>query len=138
MKVFLDTNVVVSALIARGLCDELLRLLIRGHTRGRFELLIGAPVVDELDRILRDKLSADRETRRLASALLAEGKSVPRAEKLPVSTVPDPDDIPVLASALAAKADLFITGDKTLLKLGAIEGMAIVSPREAWVKLRAA
>jgi len=49
---------------------------------------------------------------------------------------PDPDDAPILAAALAADAKLFVTGDKALLALGAVDDMAIVDPRTAYERLR--
>jgi predicted nucleic acid-binding protein len=49
--------------------------------------------------------------------------------------VSDPDDAPVLACAVATKADVFVTGDKALLDLGEIEDMPILSPRQLWQRL---
>jgi predicted nucleic acid-binding protein len=51
MKVFFDTNVVVSALTTRGLCAGLMERLIESQE----QLLIGEPVVAELTRILAEK-----------------------------------------------------------------------------------
>ena len=56
----------------------------------------------------------------------------PSATEWRGASISDPDDIPILACALAAKAPFFVTADKALLALGMIEGMAIVSPRECW------
>ena len=47
----------------------------------------------------------------------------------------DPDDDQVLALALAAKADLIVSGDNDLLSLGSFEGIAIVAPAEALRRL---
>ena len=44
---------------------------------------------------------------------------------------PDPDDDVVIGTAIAAKADLLVTGDKALLGVGAFEGGRIVSVAEA-------
>ena len=41
-------------------------------------------------------------------------------------------DTNVLASALGASADVFVTGDKSLLDLGEVQGMPICSPRRLW------
>jgi putative PIN family toxin of toxin-antitoxin system len=46
-------------------------------------------------------------------------------------TAPDPDDDVVIATAIAAGADLLVTGDKDLLSVGHYEGGRIVSVREA-------
>ena len=44
-------------------------------------------------------------------------------------------DIPILACALAANADVFVTGDQALLDLRAVDGLSIVSPRQLWSQL---
>ena len=44
---------------------------------------------------------------------------------------PDPDDDMFIHRALAAAAELLISGDRDLLDLGRIEGVAILSPAEA-------
>ena len=55
---------------------------------------------------------------------MVQPKSVPRI-------VPDPDDDVVIGTALAASADLAVTGDGGLLSVGAYEGVRIVTVREA-------
>jgi putative PIN family toxin of toxin-antitoxin system len=45
--------------------------------------------------------------------------------------VSDPDDDVVIGTALAAKADLLVTGDRGLLDVGAYQGTRIVSVTEA-------
>jgi predicted nucleic acid-binding protein len=50
-------------------------------------------------------------------------------------SLPDPDDEPIVASALAGKAQVFVTGDKALLELGSVEDLPIVSPRQFWEML---
>lgn len=49
----------------------------------------------------------------------------------------DPDDDDVLALALAAQADLFVSGDKDLLMLGQFEGTPILTARQALEQLAA-
>lgn len=51
MKVFLDTNVLVSAFATRGLCADVLRQVLAEH-----ELLVGERVLREVRRVLRVKL----------------------------------------------------------------------------------
>lgn len=50
---------------------------------------------------------------------------------LPKPVCRDPDDDQVLALALAAKAELIVSGDADLLSLGSFEGIAIVAPADA-------
>ena len=53
----------------------------------------------------------------------------------PPADFPDPDDAPIVGAALAAGADLLVTCDRALLALACIEGLAIVTPREAYQNL---
>jgi len=57
------------------------------------------------------------------------------SRKNPSIRIKDTDDIPILACAIAGKADVSVTGDKELLNLRKIEDLALVSPRELWNRL---
>ena len=131
MKVFLDTNVLASALTTRGLCAELFEVVLQSH-----ELLISDPVLKELERILPDKLGQSESiTERFISLLRSEGFLI--TNDYPAPSLPDPDDEPIVASALAGGATVFVTGDKALLKLITIEQLPIISPRAFWKRLSA-
>ena len=52
MKVFLDTNVLVSATATRGLCADVLREVLASH-----QLIVSDPLFAELKRILFDKFN---------------------------------------------------------------------------------
>lgn len=133
MKIFLDTNVLVSALTTRGLCWDLLNEAAKDPV---CELLVSEAVLTEFTRTLTVKLKAPPEKVSQAVAGIRQLAAVaPEGAPLTIP-IPDPDDAPILASALAARADLFVTGDKALLDLAAVAGTAIVSPRECWIKLR--
>ena len=51
-------------------------------------------------------------------------------------TLRDPDDVAVLAEAVASNADLLVTGDRDLLDVAANLPVVIASPREFWALLR--
>jgi len=127
MRVFLDTNVLVSGLMGHGLCRDFLDRIIIEHT-----VVLGAPVHNELHRILTQKFHVpDALWRQLDLRLRAFEQAA--AAIAPIAPdISDPDDIPVLACALTAKADIFVTGDKLLLDIGKLENMPILSPRQAW------
>jgi uncharacterized protein len=132
VRVFFDTNVLASALTSRGLCAELFERVALVH-----DPLIGAPVIDELLRVLADKLKVPPAELKRVRAELEEFELAPPSDRLPALQIKDRDDVPVFACALAAKADVFVTGDKELLALGAVEGMSILAPRQLWEKLAA-
>jgi hypothetical protein len=76
-------------------------------------------------RLLEVSLSADRLLNLyLKTALLVDPVAVPRLAS-------DPDDDVVIGTALAAKADFVVTGDRTLLSVAEYEGVRMVSVTEA-------
>lgn len=131
MRVFLDTNVLASALATRGLCTDLFELVLQGH-----ELLVSEPVLRELERVLPGKLGLSRSVTDGFTSLLRAEALLTTAEH-PFPTLPDPDDEAIIASALAGKADVFVTGDKALLELQRIEKLPVMSPRQFWALLAA-
>ena len=135
MRVFADTNVVVSAFTTHGLCRDFLRRVLREH-----RLIFGEPVVTETARILKNKLHASEHVLAAMAGLFARIGTVPAAPDAAwdLRAVTDVDDRPVIACALAAKAELFVTGDKALLVLEKVEHLPIASPRQAWEVLFAA
>jgi predicted nucleic acid-binding protein len=58
------------------------------------------------------------------------------AAEAPAPDIPDPDDAWIIAAALAAGADWFVTGDRPLLALGGVADMPILDPRSAYMRLR--
>jgi len=135
VKLLADTNVWVAAFATRGLCADLLRLSLRRHGRAGFELLTCAAVREETLRILREKFGASAATLGDVHTAMAMAREVPSAEWQPPADFPDPDDVPIVGAALAADADLLVTGDRALLALACIESLAIVTPRAAYQHL---
>jgi uncharacterized protein len=133
VRLFLDTNVLASSIATRGLCNEVFELVIHDHT-----LLTCEPLFAELARVLSLKLRIPKSIADEFIALLRQESQLSEAQSKPRIRIPDADDIPLLASALAAKADLFVTGDKALLELKEIDGMPVISPRELWIRLAGA
>lgn len=133
MRIFLDTNVLISAYTARGLCAELLELIL---TEPGYDLLTGEVNLTELRSVLRRRRFRVRVS--LIDAIERELRDQtivakpPRASDLPKR---DPADRWVLASAIAGQADLLVTGDKDLLDVADQSSLPIVTPRKCWEQL---
>ena len=127
MKVFFDTNVLVSAFAARGLCADLMRVVLAEH-----ELQTGEVNLVELRRVLRDRLKAPARQIELAESLLRDQTIVEKPSRVLAIKIRDADDARVLASAVAGGAELLVTGDQDLLVLAARAPVPIVTSREAW------
>lgn len=130
MKVFLDTNVLASSIATRGLCSELLEIVIHDH-----ELLTCRPMLRELERVLTEKLRLPEPVVAGFLGLLKAEATVVESRKNPSIPIKDADDIRILACAIGGKANVFVTGDKELLDLRKFEDLAVVSPRELWNQL---
>jgi putative PIN family toxin of toxin-antitoxin system len=131
VRVFLDTNVLVSAFATRGLCADVMRLVLAEHV-----LVTSEVVLRELRKTLRVKLRLPTETVVAIEEFLRENEVVPKPSAPSDVKVRDADDRWVLASAVAARADLLVTGDRDLLTLGGRSPLRIVDPRAFWTLLR--
>jgi putative PIN family toxin of toxin-antitoxin system len=131
VRVFLDTNVIVSAFTARGLCADLFRYVLAEH-----ELLTGEVNLMELRRVLRSHFDASVGQMASVDAILRDQTIIAKPRAASSIRVRDRDDEWVLASAIAGTADMLVTGDKDLLAVAAQAPIRIVSPRDAWERLR--
>ena len=123
-RICLDSNVLVAAFIARGLCADLLRLVLSEH-----DLVIPEVVAEEVRRVLATKLKASRSALSAVEAVFARCSMVPDTrEPCPIS-LRDPDDERVLASALAAGVEILVSGDQDLLVVAEESPIRILSPR---------
>jgi len=134
VRLLLDTNVVVSALLWRG---TPYRLLAAIRERGDVQLVASMALLDELADVLARPFAAQRlamigRTVRdvvadyVALVELVEPANVPRV------VLGDVDDDQVIAAAVAARVDLIVSGDRRhLLPIGSHDGIAIVDAGEA-------
>ncbi len=139
MRFVLDTNLLVSGVIAAGLP----RRLLDGAKAGEFELCTSEVLLAEL----LDVLSRAKFAARLSQADLTPQGIVDDLRRIAVVVSPidtprvvptDPDDDHVIAAAVTGQADLIASGDKRdLLPLGSFAGIEIVTAREAVERLGA-
>ena len=128
MRVVLDTNILISALMVQA---GLSAAIYRAWQEGYFTLLTCSEHLNEPRATLRKPAIAARIKPYKAGGLVNELKdlaeiigSLPRVKRSP-----DPTDDFLLGLSEAGKADL-VTGDKGLLSLGRHKTTRIVSPRE--------
>ncbi len=128
MKVFLDTNVLVSAIATRGVCADILHIVVAEH-----ELLVGAAVRKELRRVLRDKLHLPANLiAEFDDFLRVQGTLLPTAALVPMQ-LRDATDIAIVSEALAGGTDILVSGDRDLFDISLPPGgLRIVSPRGFW------
>ena len=131
MRVFLDTNVLASAFATRGLCADFLRHVLAEH-----DLIIGEVVLHELRAVLREKLKVPASTVHEIEQLLREQQVIPRPAEPHSLPVRDTSDRWILASAIAGKADVLVTGDSDLLDVASKAPLLLMSPRGFWEMLR--
>lgn len=136
MRIVLDTNVVVSGLLWDGPPARLIDLA----QAGEIQLFTSRALLAELARILRRA----KFVRPIAvsGATLEElvlGYAETTSVIVPASTssivIADRDDDQVIACALAATADLIVSGDAHLLNLKRYRQITIVSAVEALVRV---
>ena len=127
MRIVLDSNVLLAAFISRGMCAELFE-----HCAIRHRLFTSGFILHEVRSKLTGKLRMPPERVEAYERLLrARCALVIPAEGLP-AVCRDPDDDVVLATAVAARSDCLLTGDKDLLVLGSFEEIPILKPGEFW------
>jgi putative PIN family toxin of toxin-antitoxin system len=132
VRVFFDTNVLVSAFLARGLCADLLRLVLTEHT-----LVTSEVVLDELCDVLSRKGRLPPAQIEAIATFLRDQPIAPRpAQTLQLGLV-DGDDEWVVASAVLIEADLFVTGDQGVLAC-TTPPLPLLNPRGCWEHLRGA
>jgi predicted nucleic acid-binding protein len=128
VRVFLDTNVLASAFGTRGLCVDVLRVILGEH-----ELVTGEVVIEELRRVLSRKFGMPVDTVKEIESLLRGYHVERKPRQLPDLELSKQGDLLVVASAVSARTEFVITGDHEMLALKKKpDGLRIVSPREFW------
>ncbi len=127
MRLVLDTNIVVSGLLWGGVPRQVLDLA----QSGRVKLFTSSIMLEELlDVLERDKFASLLSSQAITASFLMQHYGALANAIIPHSiprTVRDIDDDIVIATAVAANADLIVTGDDDLLSIGAYQGIDIVT-----------
>ena len=127
MRLVLDTNVLIAAFVSRGHCFDLLEHVARAH-----ELYTSDYILAEFRVELAGKFRVPEPMIDSAISVQRSRSTVVEPALLEAPVCRDPDDDPVLGTAIAADANALITGDQDLLELGAFRWIAIISPGGFW------
>lgn len=125
MKVVLDCNVLVSAAISRSTCRQLLDGVARFHT-----LVYSRETLQEFLVVMKYTHLKPfyPRAKQIIKTVLRLGVEVRPAAK--AIELPDPDDAVYLQTALAANADVLVTGNRKDFPFDDYEGIKIMTPRE--------
>lgn len=131
MRVVVDTNVVISAMLWKGPPGQVLSLA----RSDRITIYTSKILLDELSEVIRRPKFASHVSRtgRTADALVRDYRRLTlraRSSQLTNRISRDVDDDAVLACAIAVKAELIVSGDDDLLSLNTFRGIEIVRARD--------
>ena len=124
-RVVLDTNVVIAAFAARGLCESVFEHCLEKH-----EIVSSDYLMEELRGKLDQKLKLPPETIEEILDLYTKNSRKVIPAHLDARACRDPKDIPVIGTCVSGTADFLVSGDKDLLVLKAFGSIRIVTPRE--------
>lgn len=137
MKLVVDSNVLVSGALWPGPSARLLSAILGG----RAQMFLSQSLLEEFSDVLQRPKFAERLTARGESAVSIVARfraacfETTPAPLVPPEQLRDPDDVHVLACALAADADAIVSGDNDLLSLGSFQAIPIITPRQALGRL---
>ena len=131
MRVVLDTNILVSALITKGTPPD---LICQAWLRNDLELVTSVAQIEEVQNVLaRPRMRRFFGAKDAAEMVAAIHQRATILSDVPVTRrSPDPKDDPILAAAVAGEVNLVVSGDRDdMLALGDVDGIPIRSAREA-------
>ena len=135
LKVVLDTNVLISAILFGGKPRQILEKAIRGEIR----LCLSEPILEELKGVLqRSKFDYSPEMIQVILTELTGIADFVNPSKTIDVVLDDPDDNRVLECAVEAEANYVITGDFHLLKLSGYRNIEVLNAGAFLEKLSSA
>ena len=127
MKIVLDSNVIIAAFAARGLCNALFESCIGNH-----DIILCEEILSEIANNLKRKIRLPDDVIHQILLLLRSHATLVTPHKVDIKACRDKKDLMVLGSAVAGKVQYVITGDKDLLSVGKFKDIKIVDPRTFW------
>ena len=134
MRVALDSSVLIAAHISRaGVCAELLEEVLLHH-----ELVTSEFILEELARKLHEKFHFPVSDSGQVAAFLRRSSIVVVPTELTRDACRDPEDTPVLGTAVAGQGSLLVSVDRDLLDLKAFQNIPVIRPGEFWARTASA
>jgi len=126
VRLVFDTNVLLSALLTRGVCEALLDACIGSaeHT-----IVLSEYILREFTHQATKKFAIPADQVLRAVEFLADHAEIVEPMQVAVDACRDPSDVPILGTLLAAQAAGLVTGEQDLLDLKEFHGIPILSPR---------
>jgi putative PIN family toxin of toxin-antitoxin system len=126
VRVVFDSNVLIAALVfPGGAADQATRRVVGGADH----LLVSKPIIEEVLRVLSRKFSRDREELARVAVFLADTAELVEATHRADALRDEPDNR-ILECAVSGKADVIVTGDPAMLRLGQYAGISIITLRD--------
>jgi putative PIN family toxin of toxin-antitoxin system len=133
IRVVRDANVLVAAIAAHQRSESPPARILEAWLDGAFELFVSEPLIAEVVRALRKPYFTDRIQPAFFSATVGRLQDLAMQVEISIfveGAATHPEDDLTLATAVSAAADILVTGDRQLRKLGSFQGVIILSPAE--------
>jgi len=134
MRIVLDTNVLISAIIFPGIC----RSIVASLEENRYTLFLSPALLEDLFRALEKpklkKLISPDTFEEIISLIHMKATIV--EPRIKIKACRDPDDDAVLECAASAKARIIVTGDQDLLTMKKFRNISVLSPRRFASRLK--
>ena len=131
MRIVLDANVLLAGFGTHGLCEALVAVCLESH-----DIVLSQHLLTETRRYLTTKFKVPATRADEIIAFLREHADIVKPVEVPTNACRDPDDLAVLGTAIAGRADYLVSGDKDLLVLKEHAGIPILTPRACYERLR--
>lgn len=126
-RAVLDSNVLISSLhFPKGTLAGIWPPL----DEGRYVLVLSPAILTETLEKLRDKFRWEKAALADALKTIIRKVEIVRPKSVPNAVPDDPDDNHIVACALEGRADMIVSGDGDLTRLGEYEGIPIIRPAD--------
>ena len=131
MRIVIDSNVIIAAFAAKGLCHSLLESCI-----GNQEIILCEDIITETFEKLKKKIKLTDKVVHQIIEFLKEYSIIIKPQVIDPDSCRDKNDLMVLGTAISGNVDYIISGDKDLLEISVFRNIPIINPRTFWQILR--